>query len=127
MSARNKTAAAASNQSKSASIRHMITSNPELGNRAIAQLLADSGTKVSAQEVAQQRSRLKKQSSHSPAALTVDDIKTIKKIINEHGGFKKISALLAETDRLSEAAGGADKLRRGLSELEALAAIPTKP
>lgn len=120
------TALAAGTQSKSAGIRQVIKDMPSASNTEIATLLTERGEKTSAQEVAQQRSKLKKLSKNS-TPLTVDDIKTLKNIINERGGLKKVTALLAEIDSLSEATGGEDKLRRGLQELEALAAIPSIP
>lgn len=120
------TALAAGTQSKSAGIRQAIKDMPAASNTEIASLLTERGEKTSAQEVAQQRSKLKKLSQNS-IPLTVDDIKTLKNLINERGGLKKVTALLAEIDSLSEATGGEDKLRRGLQELEALAAIPTVP
>lgn len=103
--------------SKSSLIRRMLSNSPALKNPDIAEILTKQGRPTTAQEVAAQRSILKRQPQ---APLNVDDLKTIKQVVKDSGGIKKVTALLDEFEKIADAAGGERKLREGLVVLKEL-------
>ena len=103
---------------KAQAIRDALKNHPHLKNREIAELLSNKGIKCSSQDIANQKARLKRLSGESgKMSFTLEDLRKVKAIVAEAGGYKAVMNKLADVDKLAEQVGSLDKLRKGLDVL----------
>ncbi|MFO0816193.1 MAG: hypothetical protein U0796_23490 [Gemmatales bacterium] len=103
---------------KAQAIRDALKNHPHLKNREIAELLSNKGIKCSSQDIANQKARLKRLSGDGiKSTFTLEDLRKVKAIVADSGGYKTVLNKLADIDKLAEQVGGLDKLRKGLEVL----------
>lgn len=102
---------------KAQAIRDALKNHPHLKNREIAELLSNKGIKCSSQDIANQKARLKRIAGDGKSAFTLEDLRKVKAIVAESGGYKAVLNKLADIDKLAEQVGSLEKLRKGLEVL----------
>lgn len=101
---------------KAQAIRDGLRSHPHLKNRELAEMLNSKGIKCSSQDIANQKARFKRLGVENQV-FTLEDLRKVKTIVADAGGFKSVMGKLADLDKLAEQVGGLSKLRKGLEVL----------
>ena len=106
---------------KSAAIRDAIGQYPGMKNRELAEMLTKKGIPTSGQDVANQKTKLKKTGMiNSKNSFSVEDLMRVKEVVKDNGGIDKVASAMKSVEEIAIQAGGYDKLRKGLDTLSSL-------
>lgn len=106
---------------KSQAIRDALAQNSSMKNGEIAEMLSKRGIPTTTQDVANQKTKLKKQNlAGAKANFTVEDLMKVKEVVKDNGGIDKVNNILGQLESIASQAGGMEKLRKGIDTLATL-------